>query len=122
MEETSLDHKFETIVSDPQLHLDFLDWYKGKTAVKVPEPFWQRCLPAIVPLIFFLFAMGVVFAFKRDRVEQEVYISPWQGPIYKTWVFVDGKIVYSWTDPVTISDSLKNARRIDGERILSTVR
>jgi hypothetical protein len=121
MEDKTLDQKFGTILNDPQLHVDFLDWYKEKTAIKTPLSFWQKALPIAFAVCLFSLAVGFIFYIRRDRVDQYVFKSG-STPEYLTVVWVNQDIAKCWFDPITITDSLKNARRIEAERILNTVK
>jgi hypothetical protein len=122
MEDKTLDEKFETIVNDPQLHVDFLDWYKEKVSIKEPPTFWQNYLPLIMFAGVFIIAVTFLWYTSRDRVEQEVFIRHDGTPTYLTVVWVDRQIMESWFDPITLSDSLKKVRKMEGERILKTIK
>jgi len=75
-------------------------------------------LPIIIIVAFFT---GIYFFYQRffgDRVEQMLFTYG-GSTSYNTYVWVDRKIVVSWhNNPVTLTDSAKQAQMKEGLRIL----
>jgi len=73
----------------------------------------------VVAIVSMLLMVCVLLYMKRDRVEKEYY-KDYKGDIaFRTWVWVDGEIIKAWsTDPSVINDSIKNAQKLEGERML----
>lgn len=111
--------------------LPVIDWYRCRRSENdleyefVPKPRLTPLKDKIIAFSFtsvFLFGL-LFFAWysNRDRVVQEPYKIGCDIK-YVTWVWVGNNIVQAWYDPIDLSDSLKAARKIEGERIIKTIK
>lgn len=86
----------------------------------------KRALTVFITVM--VFAIAVVLAYypaylRRDKVEQSVF-KDYDGSIhYVTVVWVNSEIVKIWDNDLSkVTDSLKQAQKEEGERILKLVK
>lgn len=95
------------------------DWLiPGKPKKQRPKFAFVDYLSALVYIACAIFLIAVYKLMVADRVEQQP-TEIMNTTCMATYVWYDRKIVQSWYNPIeTLTDSLKQARKRQGEKII----
>jgi hypothetical protein len=118
-----LEQKFEELFTDECIEKQYAEWHEKKVKERDKRTRFEKTIPFIVMVTMFSAFMFLLWFMKRDRVDQEVYKQSDGKLVFATWVWYDDKIVQSfYSDVPSITDSIKSAHRIAGEKLLQTLK
>ena len=112
-----LQKKFEELFIDDFTKEQYEEW-KQSTYVESKSDKIFKWVATSVAVILLWVAILLPFYLKRDRVEQKMFRAD-----FTTIVWINNNIAKSWFTPIDqITDSMKTAQRIEGERLLKMLK